>query len=134
MSNKFLKTYKQEFSKSNCGFDHDPIDSIVRSQWQSRSRSHVYLLYRWALVIFTVVTVIISFEAHIRRFSFGKFFIYLTRWGILMNMIVAIFGAVLVTCWHFHGNFKGMLCIHSILLSYTHIVYACRSEAAVSTY
>lgn len=108
MTNKFLKTYKKEFASSNCGFDHEPVESIVRSQWQSRSQSCLYLLYRWIVAIVATVSVIVSFAAHMERYSFGLFFIYLTHWGILINMIVALYGAILVTFWHFHAGFQGI--------------------------
>lgn len=113
MSNKFVKTYKQECTASNCGFDHDPIDSIVRSQWQSRSKNYLYLLYRWLVAIVATASVIVSFVSHIERYSVALFFIYLTHWGILVNMIVAIYGAILVTFWHFSANFKGMAGVRS---------------------
>lgn len=121
MTNKFLKTYKREFTKSNCGFDHEPVDAIVRSQWQSRSQSLCYLLYRWIWAIVAVTSVVVSFVSHIEHYSFGLFFIYLTHWGILVNAIVAIYGTVLVTCWHFYGDFRGMCSAHfqfAILSSY----------------
>lgn len=113
MTSKFVKTYKSEFSSSNCGFDHDPIESIVRSQWQSRSQNYLYLLYRWIVAIVATASVIVSFVAHTERYSVALFFIYLTHWGILVNMIVAIYGAILVTFWHFHNDFKGMLFVIS---------------------
>lgn len=108
MSKKFVKTYKKEMKLSNCGFDHDPVDSMVRSQWQSRSKNNFYLIYRWLVAIFVIAVVIVAMIAHMQReCSFGLFFIYLTHWGILINMIVGINGAILVTIWHFHTDFKG---------------------------
>lgn len=104
-----IKTYKKELKLSNCGFDHDPVDSMVRSQWQSRSKNNFFLAYRWLVAIFTVAVVIVSMYAHVEKFSFGLFFIYLTHWGILINMVVGVFGAILVTIWHFHSDFKGNL-------------------------
>lgn len=139
MSKKIIKTYKKELKLSNCGFDHDPVDSLVCSQWQSRS-NNFYLLYRWLVAVFVVSVVIVSMSAHVENYSFGLFFIYLvsakfefnifiqndlyksnlniqqTHWGILINMVVGVFGAILVTVWHFHSDFKGnKKTIHSIL-------------------
>lgn len=100
-----LKVIKQELKSNNCGFHHDPVDSMVRSQWQSTSKNHFYLIYRWLVAVFVVAVVIIALESHLKKSSIDTFFIYLTRWGILLNMIVGVFGAILVTIWHFHSDF-----------------------------
>lgn len=108
MTTKMMNTYKRELSLSNCGFDHDPADAIVRSQWQSTSHNNWYLLYRWLVAGFVFSVVIVSMCSHIAKgHPLGLFFIYLTHWGIMLNMIVGIFGAVLVTVWHFHTDFQG---------------------------
>lgn len=107
MPNKIIATYKREFKSSNCGLSHDPVESMVRSQWQSRSKSHFYLAYRWFVAIFTTIVVINSFATHLAHHSLGLFFIYLTHWGIIINMIVGIYGAVLVSLWHFHPEYAG---------------------------
>lgn len=44
---------------------------------------------------------------HLQKYSLGHFFIYLTHQGVIINMIVGVMGAVLVTFWHFHADFKG---------------------------
>lgn len=108
MANKIIKTYKKELKLSNCGFDHDPVDSMVRSQWQSRSKNNLYLAYRWIVAAFVIAAVVVSMHAHLQRASLALFFIYLTHWGLLVNMIVGIYGAVLVTVWHFHTDFQGL--------------------------
>lgn len=100
---------KKELKLENCGFEHDPVESVVRSQWQSTSHSMVYLIYRWLVAIFNVAVVIIALEGHLRRSGFGTFLIYLTRWGITINMIVGVYGAILVTIWHFHTEHHGKL-------------------------
>lgn len=116
----FLKTCKTELKLKNCGFNHDPADAMVRSQWQHQSRSFIYLLYRWIVGVFVIVVVAISLSEHLHAYAFGLYFIYLTHWGILLNMIVGIFGAVLVTIWHFQSNFHGnnnkinQICIDSL--------------------
>lgn len=112
MPNKMIKTYKKELKLTNCGFDNDP-ELMVRSQWQSRSKNNFYLLYRWFVAVFVTAVVIISMQSHIKKYNFGLFFIYLTHWGILVNMVVGILGAVLVTIWHFHTNFKGTYLINN---------------------
>lgn len=103
-----MRAYKKELRLSNCGFDHEPIDSMVRSQWQSRSKNGLYLAYRWAVAVFFVVALIISIHTHLQKASLGFYFIFLTRWGLLLNTIVGIYGAVLVTAWHFHADFQGL--------------------------
>lgn len=113
MPNKIIATYKREFKSSNCGLDHDPVEAMVRSQWQSRSKSHLYLVYRICVAIFTTAVVIDSLVHHLSRYTLDLFFIYLTHWGIIVNMIVGIFGAVLVTLWHFHPEYAGEL-IHNV--------------------
>ena len=101
------RVIKKELELENCGFEHNPVDSVVRSQWQSTSHSMIYLIYRWLVAIFVVAVVIIGLEGHLRRFGFGTFLIYLTRWGITINMIVGVYGAILVTIWHFHTEHQG---------------------------
>lgn len=101
------KVLKKELGLENCGFEHDPVDSVVRSQWQSTSHSMVYLIYRWLVAIFVVAVVVIALEGHLQRFGFGTFLIYLTRWGIIINMVVGVYGAILVTIWHFHTEQQG---------------------------
>lgn len=99
---------KKELTLSNCGFDHDPVDAIVRSQWQQKSKSINYLIYRWLVAAFVISVEVVALYYHLQKNDFSLFLIYLTRWGITMNMIVGIFGAVLVTVWHIHPNFKGI--------------------------
>ncbi|XP_055321317.1 protein rolling stone-like [Sitodiplosis mosellana] len=100
---------KKELRLHNCGFSHDPVDSLVRSQWQSTSKNVFYLIYRWLVAIFVVAVVGIALEAHPRKHSVGIFFIYFTRWGITINMIVGVYGAVLVTIWHFHTDYQAYI-------------------------
>lgn len=109
MPKGIIKAHKKEMKLSNCGFDHDPTESLVRSQWQLRSKSHIYLAYRVLVAIFTTAVVIVSLTAHLQKHGLGKFFIYLTHWGILINMVTGIYGAVLVSVWHFHSSYSGKL-------------------------
>lgn len=102
------KVVERELRLDNCGFSHDPVDSLVRSQWQSTSKCTLYLIYRWLVAVFVVAVVIIALYAHLQKYTIGTFFVYLTRWGITMNMIVGVYGAVLVTVWHFHTQYQGI--------------------------
>lgn len=83
---------------------------MVRSQWQSRSKNNLYLLYRWLVAVFVVFVVVYAFVEHCQKFNVGYFFIYLTHWGIMINMVVGVMGAILVTIWHFNPEFKGNSC------------------------
>lgn len=117
MPNKLLKTCRRELDLSNCGFDNDYADSMVRSQWQSRSTNRIYLLYRWMVAIFLVAVVIesvVPFQKY--GISIRFFLIYFTNWGILMNMTVGVMGAILVTVWHFHTDFQGTHLVNSAVL------------------
>lgn len=107
MPNRFIKTCRKELDLYNCGFDHDYADSMVRSQWQARSRNNMYLLYRWLVAIFVLIIVLYSFVDNAIKRDIGTFFIYFTHWGIMINMVVGVMGAILVTVWHFHDDFKG---------------------------
>lgn len=107
MENWRERVCHRELEIDNCGFEHDP-ECIVRSQWQKRSKNFIYLAYRWAVAIFTIAVVIESMYENRKELRKGIFFAYLTRWGITMNMIVGIYGAIIVTIWHFHTEFKGI--------------------------
>lgn len=121
MPKRLLKTCRRELKLNNCGFDHDPADSMVRSQWQSRSKNNLYLLYRWLVAIFVVFVVAYAIYDHVQHFHIGYFFIYLTHWGVMINMIVGVMGAILVTIWHFHTDFKGKFLDFFFFLAKTQI-------------
>lgn len=106
---KFARSCRRELGLTNCGFDHDPAESMIRSQWQSKSECTIYLLYRWLMAIYVVFVVAMGMTSHAKKYTFSLFFIYLTNWGILLNMIVGVFGAVLVTMWYFNVAFKSNL-------------------------
>lgn len=72
-------------------------------QWQTRTKSKIFLIYRLALSIFYTVVVIMSIHNHVTYYApIGYYFIYLTNWGIMMCMLCTALGAALVTTWHFH--------------------------------
>lgn len=107
MPRRLATTCNRELEVANCSLDHDYADSIVRSQWQSRSRNNYYMLYRWLVATFVTFVVLYSFIDSILKHFVGYFFIYFTHWGILINMVVGLMGAILVTVWHFHDDFHG---------------------------
>ena len=67
-------------------------------QWQRSERSWLFLIYRWLWAIF-FVTVFIS--CLILQFAEGKYFIFLTNWGIILCMLTQLLAVILVTRWHF---------------------------------
>ncbi|XP_055903213.1 protein rolling stone [Eupeodes corollae] len=96
----------KEFHRDSCGFNHTPADDFVKSQWQSRSKSVIYLIYRWIIGLFFVGVVI---ESILFGGSGYHFFIFLTNWGILMCMFTNLLGAVLVSIYHFHPEYEDRL-------------------------
>lgn len=116
MPRRMVNTCSRELEITNCSLNHDYADSMVRSQWQVRSRNNYYLLYRWLVAIFVTFVVLYSFIDNATQRSVGFFFIYFTHWGIMINMVVGLMGAILVTIWHFHDDFHGNFYI-LILLS-----------------
>lgn len=76
-------------------------------QWQSRTKSIYYLIYRWLVAAFFVTCVTVSMSHIASWYDLGMYFIYLTDWGIWTCMITGAFGAVLVTVWYFHPEFAG---------------------------
>lgn len=92
---------KSELHISRCGFNHYIAHSFVSSEWQSKMKSVFYLTYRWLFAVFVTSVYIFALYEHIQKpSSIGKFFIYMTRWGLTLNFIVGIYGVILVTVWH----------------------------------
>lgn len=105
---RMISLYRKEFAIGNCFFEHDPVDSMVRSQWRSRSRNDYYILYRWFAAMIAVVVFSLSMYDFIQRNGFAKYFIYMTHWCLALNAIVHVLGAILVTKWHVQRNYKGI--------------------------
>ena len=72
-----MKEKVQKFlsKKINCDFEHDSPKDFVISQWQRQERCVVYLLYRWLLAAFYVLSVIISIVTAFSRGDFKVYFI-----------------------------------------------------------
>ncbi|XP_073823059.1 protein rolling stone [Musca autumnalis] len=100
---------KKEFRREKCGFEHTPPDDFVKSQWQNRTRSILYLIYRLFLAGFFIAVVIDSMIDHYNNASFGLYFIYMTNWGILMCMITNVYAAILVLIWHYRPDYADKL-------------------------
>ncbi|GAB0089035.1 Protein rolling stone [Sergentomyia squamirostris] len=97
---------KEEFHLSQCGFNHDPPEDLVRSQWQRRNKSFFYLIYRWVIAAIFIGAVVVSMSRNVTASDWGYYFIYLTNWGIIACMITTTMGAILVSLWHFHPQFS----------------------------
>ncbi|XP_017860353.1 PREDICTED: protein rolling stone isoform X1 [Drosophila arizonae] len=105
-----LHPVKKEFKRKHCGFDHDTPDDFVKSQWQTCTKSMVYLLYRWFMALFFIAVVIKSmWPRSDDESSYWLYFIYMTNWGIWMCMLTNLLGAVLVTIWHHHPEYADKL-------------------------
>lgn len=91
----------------NCGnintsFEYGSSKDFVQSQWQTREKSFVYLIYRWTVACFFIFSVITSLvnAAVCDRLQF--FLIYLTQWNLLFTMVTAVWSACLVTRHHYN--------------------------------
>ncbi|KAI8119300.1 Protein rolling stone, partial [Lucilia cuprina] len=102
---------KKEFRREKCGFEHTPPNDFVKSQWQNRTKSIVYLIYRWFLALFFTAVVIESMidPDPDENPNFWLYFIYMTNWGIMLCMITNVYAAILVTIWHFHPEYADKL-------------------------
>lgn len=82
---------------------------IYHLQWQSRTKSIVYLIYRWLIALFFTAVVIDSMleKEEGSSTNFWLYFIYLTNWGVMLCMFTNLLGAILVTTWHFHPEYAG---------------------------
>ncbi|XP_055639296.1 protein rolling stone-like [Toxorhynchites rutilus septentrionalis] len=110
MPSKLLSACKDELGLRNCGMGHMPAEEFVKSQWQSRTKSTVFLLYRLSLAIFFTAVVVNSLVEGVGPDDWGKYFIYLTHWGILMCMATTVMGAALVARWYFHPEYSDKIC------------------------
>lgn len=80
------------------------------------------------MAAFYVVTVAISMS-HIHDWlGFGMYLIYLTDWGILLCMFTGLYGAILVSVWHFHPEYSGELIDVRLRGSAEHILYIVSSN------
>lgn len=100
-------TAKKKFRLSNCFYEMEPVDVIVRSQWQTKSRSFAYLVYRKLFAIILQVELYYSIYRYAESSSFRHYFIYLTHWGVILNTIVGILGATLVSVWYQNDEYQG---------------------------
>lgn len=75
-------------------------------QWQSRTHSKWYLLYRWIIGLYFLGVVVTALSMP-QPGKFWFFFIYLTNWGIMLCAATTLYAAVLVSIWYCHPKYTG---------------------------
>ncbi|XP_037048666.1 protein rolling stone-like [Bradysia coprophila] len=135
MTGTFLDQVRKELHIRNFCCNYRKPDRFVRSQWQLQPKNVFYLLWRIVLAAFFISAVITSM-ASLTPEDFRFYFIYLTNWGIILCMITSVYGAILVTYWHFNSRyadrisecndmpfaFKFYWSIHNIILNVSIVI------------
>lgn len=113
MKQSFGRSFLNEFKLRKFGFKHKHLDQFYQSQWQSGARSFYYLLFRWTWAFFFISVFIASL---VLQLSGGKFFIFLTNWGIIVCLLAQLSGAILATRWYYNlGNTRSAVMEGKIL-------------------
>ncbi|XP_008199214.1 protein rolling stone-like [Tribolium castaneum] len=108
-----IKSWKKNCSLKQLSLEHDEPITFVVSQWQRKPKpSIVYLVYRWIIALFFLVTSVLSlwdFKYHDADASFKpKWWIYVTNWGYttctLQSLIVAIILSICVLAPRLRSN------------------------------
>jgi hypothetical protein len=86
--------------KINTSFEHKTPKDFVQSQWQTREKSVVYLVYRWSIACFFIFSVFVSAATSAARGEIFCYLIYLTNWNLLASMISMVYSACLTTLHH----------------------------------
>lgn len=119
---------RDEFKAEKLGFNYDQMEEFYTSkvksfancchhhhqmnikqmgnfhsfvQWQTLRVSWAYLVYRWTSAAFFFCTFFASLAL---QFIEGKFFLFLTNWGILLCLLTEILAACLATIWFCNPN------------------------------
>lgn len=71
-------------------------------QWQRKRKSTKYLIYRWLQVVFCVGVLIQTLVQARNRNALQYHAINLTNWGLWLNVLSSIYGALLITADHFN--------------------------------
>lgn len=88
----------------------DESEHLARFKWHYVSKSWYFMVYRWIFAMIVIANFIISTYQHITTVHSGVYLIYLSEWNIVLNMIVGVLGALVVTICHFHTDFyQGIL-------------------------
>ncbi|XP_017096891.3 protein rolling stone-like isoform X1 [Drosophila bipectinata] len=94
-------SFKEEFHCHRFSLNHERPQDFLCSQWQSKSKSLAFLIYRWLVAGFFVTGVISCIYFYFWR---GSWFIYLTNWGFVMCGITSAYSAILITFHHFTSD------------------------------
>lgn len=124
MENKVIEIFKGQI---NYNLEHDSPKDFVKSQWQVKEKSVVYVIYRWMMACFYLFSFIFSLSTSTARGEFKIHFIYLTNWNMIGSLFTTSLSALLVQCYH-----KNLLKIDKMTktlkffwyLSMTHTLYA----------
>lgn len=97
MSLKNLKTLKPWH------LSHKNPEVFVMSQWQRKSKSISFLIYRFLLAIsfISIFTYSITTSIVVNH-DFGYWFIYLTNNGLFICTLAASYATILVSFYHFN--------------------------------
>lgn len=86
--------------KINTSFEYKTPKDFVQSQWQTREKSVVFLVYRWCIACFFIFSVFVSAATSAARGELFSYFIYLTHWNLVCSMISMVYAACLTTLYH----------------------------------
>lgn len=101
-----ISIVKSELTIKKLGFDYDHFEKMVQSEWQTKSKSNLYEIYRWFVATIAVVSCVVSLYTNLNEAPFRYYFLYFSRWGLTINMLVAVYGAILVTTWYHCADFE----------------------------
>ena len=90
-------TMRLKCGKINTSYEYSSPNDFVQSQWQTREKSFIYLIYRWIIASFFIFSVITSVVNAVLRGELHVYYIYLTHWNLVFTMITAVWSACLVT-------------------------------------
>lgn len=107
---------------------HKNPEVFCMSQWQRKTKSVKFLIYRFIFAILFVGILTNSLVDYVLKSStsIGYWFIYLTNCGVLLYAIYTVYAAVLLTFYHFdwmrleEGNVSYK--IMWILSNVTHVI------------
>src|SRR5690349_9380245 len=91
--------------KFNTSFEYESPEEFLQSQWQRSKRSFVYLIYRWMVASFFVLSVLVNFFTAAVRSEITFYLIYLTHWNLVITMVSTVWSAILVSL-HYADKLK----------------------------